>query len=98
MHARPTARRHFEGVVPRVIACVDCSVSTVDEQRCKIRDRDLVDYTAPRTRLARAPTKDGHMTITRLSRRQLLQAVGAAAAGAPLSALAQGRCMLTFGS
>ncbi len=33
-----------------------------------------------------------------LSRRQLLQAVGAAAVSAPLSALAQGRCMLTFGT
>src|SRR5215813_6282117 len=33
-----------------------------------------------------------------LSRRRLLQAVGAATVGAPLSALAQGRCMLTFGS
>ena len=32
------------------------------------------------------------------SRRQLLQAIGAAAAAAPMSALAQGRCMLTFGS
>ena len=38
------------------------------------------------------------MTHTRWSRRQLLQAVGAATVGAPLSALAQGRCMLTFGS
>src|SRR5262249_24372916 len=38
------------------------------------------------------------MIHTRLSRRQLLQAVGAATVGAPLSALAQGRCMLTFGS
>src|SRR4029079_17536525 len=28
----------------------------------------------------------------------LLQAIGAAAAAAPMSALAQGRCMLTFGS
>jgi catechol 2,3-dioxygenase-like lactoylglutathione lyase family enzyme len=33
-----------------------------------------------------------------LSRRRLLQALGAAAAAAPLSAFAQGRCMLTFGS
>src|SRR5262249_54014718 len=33
-----------------------------------------------------------------LSRRRLLQAIGAATVGAPLSALAQGRCMLTFGS
>ncbi|HJZ72494.1 MAG TPA: hypothetical protein VKE51_12200 [Vicinamibacterales bacterium] len=33
-----------------------------------------------------------------LSRRRLLQAIGAASVGAPLSALAQGRCMLTFGS
>ena len=33
-----------------------------------------------------------------LSRRRLLQAVGAAAVGAPLSAFAQGRCMLTFGT
>jgi catechol 2,3-dioxygenase-like lactoylglutathione lyase family enzyme len=32
------------------------------------------------------------------SRRQLLQAIGIAAAARPLSALAQGRCMLTFGS
>src|SRR5215470_1484144 len=38
------------------------------------------------------------MTHTRWSRRQLLQAVGAATVGAPLSALAQGRCRLTFGS
>src|SRR5262245_26195326 len=38
------------------------------------------------------------MSHTRLSRRQLLQAVGAATVGAPLSAFAQGRCMLTFGS
>ena len=36
--------------------------------------------------------------ITHLSRRRLLQALGAAAVGAPLSALAQGRCMTTFGS
>jgi catechol 2,3-dioxygenase-like lactoylglutathione lyase family enzyme len=33
-----------------------------------------------------------------LSRRALLQALGAAAAARPLAALAQGRCMLTFGS
>lgn len=33
-----------------------------------------------------------------VSRRTLLQLLGAAAAGAPLSALAQGRCMRTFGS
>jgi catechol 2,3-dioxygenase-like lactoylglutathione lyase family enzyme len=33
-----------------------------------------------------------------LSRRALLQAIGAAAAARPLAAFAQGRCMLTFGS
>src|SRR5438552_8858063 len=33
-----------------------------------------------------------------LSRRRLLQALGVAAVGAPLSAFAQGRCMRTFGS
>jgi catechol 2,3-dioxygenase-like lactoylglutathione lyase family enzyme len=33
-----------------------------------------------------------------ISRRQLLQAAGIAAAGAPRSAFAQGRCMTTFGS
>src|SRR5690349_12470013 len=33
-----------------------------------------------------------------MSRRRLLQTIGAAAVGAPLSALAQGRCMRTFGS
>jgi catechol 2,3-dioxygenase-like lactoylglutathione lyase family enzyme len=33
-----------------------------------------------------------------ISRRRVLQAFGAAAVGAPLSALAQGRCMLTYGS
>jgi catechol 2,3-dioxygenase-like lactoylglutathione lyase family enzyme len=33
-----------------------------------------------------------------MSRRRLLQAFGAAAVGAPLSAFAQGRCMRTFGS
>src|SRR5471030_3165175 len=33
-----------------------------------------------------------------LSRRRLLQALGVAAVCAPLSALAQGRCMLTFGT
>jgi catechol 2,3-dioxygenase-like lactoylglutathione lyase family enzyme len=38
------------------------------------------------------------MHPARLSRRQLLQALGAAAAAAPVSAFAQGRCMLTFGS
>ena len=38
------------------------------------------------------------MTHNRLSRRQLLQAVGAAAVVNPLSAFAQGRCMLTYGS
>ncbi|HMF94439.1 MAG TPA: VOC family protein [Vicinamibacterales bacterium] len=38
------------------------------------------------------------MIHSTLSRRQLLQAIGAATVGAPLSAFAQGRCMLTFGS
>jgi len=38
------------------------------------------------------------MSHARLSRRQLLQAVGAATVISPLSAFAQGRCMLTFGS
>jgi catechol 2,3-dioxygenase-like lactoylglutathione lyase family enzyme len=33
-----------------------------------------------------------------MSRRRVLQALGAATVGAPLSALAQGRCMLTFGT
>ena len=33
-----------------------------------------------------------------ISRRRALQALGVAAVGAPLSALAQGRCMLTFGT
>jgi catechol 2,3-dioxygenase-like lactoylglutathione lyase family enzyme len=33
-----------------------------------------------------------------ISRRRVLQALGAAAVGTPLSALAQGRCMLTFGT
>ena len=33
-----------------------------------------------------------------ISRRTLLQALGVAAVGAPLSALAQGRCMRTFGA
>src|SRR5262249_38799581 len=33
-----------------------------------------------------------------VSRRTLLQALGAAAVGAPISALAQGRCMRTFGT
>jgi len=33
-----------------------------------------------------------------ISRRRLLQTLGVAAVGAPLSALAQGRCMTTFGS
>src|SRR5207249_12016292 len=36
------------------------------------------------------------MTRT-MSRRRVLQALGAAAVGAPISALAQGRCMRTFG-
>jgi catechol 2,3-dioxygenase-like lactoylglutathione lyase family enzyme len=34
----------------------------------------------------------------RISRRRMLQALGVAAAGAPLSVFAQGRCMLTFGT
>jgi catechol 2,3-dioxygenase-like lactoylglutathione lyase family enzyme len=38
------------------------------------------------------------MTTQRFSRRLVLRAIGAAAAGAPLSALAQGRCMTTYGS
>jgi catechol 2,3-dioxygenase-like lactoylglutathione lyase family enzyme len=38
------------------------------------------------------------MNTPLLSRRALLRTVGAAAVGAPLSALAQGRCMTTFGS
>ncbi len=38
------------------------------------------------------------MTLRTLSRRTLLRTLGASLAGAPLSALAQGRCMLTFGS
>jgi len=38
------------------------------------------------------------MTSLRISRRHLLQTVGAAAVGAPIAALAQGRCMTTFGS
>ena len=33
-----------------------------------------------------------------ISRRRLLQALGLAAVGAPLAALAQGRCMRTFGT
>ena len=33
-----------------------------------------------------------------ISRRQVLQAIGVATVGAPLTAFAQGRCMLTFGS
>src|SRR5215471_9093115 len=33
-----------------------------------------------------------------ISRRAILQVFGAAAVGAPLSALAQGRCMRTFGT
>ena len=33
-----------------------------------------------------------------ISRRHVLRAIGAAVAGTPLTALAQGRCMLTFGS
>src|SRR5262245_57655657 len=33
-----------------------------------------------------------------ISRRRLLQALGVATVGAPLSVLAQGRCMRTFGS
>jgi catechol 2,3-dioxygenase-like lactoylglutathione lyase family enzyme len=38
------------------------------------------------------------MTHRSISRRQILQAIGAATIGAPISALAQGRCMLTYGS
>src|SRR5581483_9453547 len=38
------------------------------------------------------------MTALRFSRRQLLQTLGAATVGAPLSALAQGRCMTTYGA
>jgi catechol 2,3-dioxygenase-like lactoylglutathione lyase family enzyme len=38
------------------------------------------------------------MTIPRFSRRAVLRTLGAAAAGAPLSAFAQGRCMTTYGS
>src|SRR5579884_3563465 len=38
------------------------------------------------------------MSIPRFSRRFVLRAIGAAAAGAPLATLAQGRCMTTFGS
>jgi catechol 2,3-dioxygenase-like lactoylglutathione lyase family enzyme len=38
------------------------------------------------------------MAAHTMSRRRLLQAIGMAAAARPLSALAQGRCMLTFGS
>jgi len=38
------------------------------------------------------------MTSHLLSRRRLLQSLGAAAVGAPIAALAQGRCMTTFGS
>jgi catechol 2,3-dioxygenase-like lactoylglutathione lyase family enzyme len=38
------------------------------------------------------------MPDTLISRRTALQALGVAAVGAPLSALAQGRCMLTFGT
>jgi len=38
------------------------------------------------------------MTVQNISRRTLLQTVGAAIAGSPLAVLAQGRCMLTFGS
>lgn len=33
-----------------------------------------------------------------ISRRRVLRTLGAAAVGAPLSVLAQGRCMLTFGT
>ena len=43
-------------------------------------------------------TLETRLTRANLSRRQLLQAVGAVTVGAPLSALAQGRCMLTFGT
>jgi catechol 2,3-dioxygenase-like lactoylglutathione lyase family enzyme len=38
------------------------------------------------------------MTRQRISRRRLLQTIGAAVAASPLTALAQGRCMLTLGS
>ena len=38
------------------------------------------------------------MSTARLSRRFILRAMGAAVAGAPLSALAQGRCMTTYGT
>ena len=38
------------------------------------------------------------MTSHLLSRRRLLHALGAAVVGAPIAALAQGRCMTTFGS
>ncbi len=38
-----------------------------------------------------------HDVLT-VSRRRVLQTLGVAAVGAPLSALAQGRCMLTFGT
>lgn len=38
------------------------------------------------------------MTKLMLSRRRLLQTLGAAAVGAPIAALAQGRCMTTFGA
>jgi catechol 2,3-dioxygenase-like lactoylglutathione lyase family enzyme len=38
------------------------------------------------------------MVDRKWSRRQLLRSVGVATVGAPLSAFAQGRCMLTFGS
>ena len=34
---------------------------------------------------------------TTMSRRALLQALGVVVVGAPISALAQGRCMRTFG-
>jgi catechol 2,3-dioxygenase-like lactoylglutathione lyase family enzyme len=37
-------------------------------------------------------------TRGKISRRTLLQTIGVAAVGAPLTAFAQGRCMLTFGS
>src|SRR5262245_1615454 len=40
-------------------------------------------------------SRDDDRTI---SRRRVLRTLGAAAAGAPLAALAQGRCMLTFGT
>jgi catechol 2,3-dioxygenase-like lactoylglutathione lyase family enzyme len=38
------------------------------------------------------------MSISPLSRRSILRALGAAAVGTPLAALAQGRCMTTFGA